>query len=31
MYKQATDTGSAMKLPLDQDAWMLVMKTQGVK
>lgn len=23
MYKQVTDTGSAMKLPLDQDAWML--------
>jgi quercetin dioxygenase-like cupin family protein len=23
MYKQVTDTGSATKLPLDQDAWML--------
>jgi len=23
MYKKVTDTGSAMKLPLDQDAWML--------
>lgn len=23
MYKQITETGSAMKLPLDQDAWML--------
>ena len=23
MYNQVTDTGSAMKLPLDRDAWML--------
>jgi quercetin dioxygenase-like cupin family protein len=23
MYNQPTDTGSALKLPLDQDAWML--------